>query len=341
MTIKKGFKFDEISKEDLAEKYANEFLEDLNAFHSEQYPRDNEMDLYLHRCYYEILQNDIEKYFDDVEYYFSPSSANSCPRELYLKNMGAEKDSEEIVPHRTRWQNIGTLIGDMIQKDVLLMEKHKEDSRFGFIKDENNFPMFEEFAYTSKEIEYNGNKFHLIGTTDGIMSYKNKTKVGLEIKSKQTTYSSTGYFSMKEADPKHVAQCVAYSLMYNVEYWVICYVNASKKGWNMSEEDVAKYPDVRTFGIYVTDDMKISLLNYLSSIVDDIKAKEMPALDITKWTFNNYKEACLEVTTLEEIKDIEHQYNEGKFDNLPKYQYKNLLGTIENLKEKIEERGQK
>ena len=338
--IQKGFKFNELDKQPLADKIAEEFLEDLNRFHSKPYPIDKETDMALHKAYYEIMQEDYrEKYFKDVDLYFSPSSATSCPRELFLKNKGHNRDAVEVVAHRTRWQNIGTAIGDMIQKDVLLMEKHLDNNRFAFNRVENNYPQFEEFAYIAKPINFNGNKFHLVGTTDGIMQYKNMHKVGLEIKSKQTSYSGTGYYSMKEADPKHVAQCVAYSLMYGVNYWVICYVNASKKSWNMTEEDIAKYPDVRTFGIYITDDMKLQLLSYLSDVVTAIKEDKIPELDITKWTFNNYKEACIKVTTLEEIEKIRVNYNAGKYNFLPKYQLKSVLSSINYIEERIKNRG--
>lgn len=340
--VKKGFKFEEnkLDKQPLADKIADEFLDQLNMFHGQPYPADKEIDMFLHKSYYEIMQEDYrEKYFKDVDIYFSPSSSTACPRELYLKNKGYQRDKVDVVPHRTRWQNIGTAIGDMIQKDVLLMEKHLKGCNFKFNRVENNYPQFEEFAYTTKLIEFNGNKFHLAGTTDGIMTYKDTHKVGLEIKSKQTTYSGTGYYSMKEADPKHISQCVAYSLMYGVNYWVICYVNASKKSWNMTEEDINKYPDVRTFGVYITDEMKLNLLNYLSDIVTAINTNQIPKLDITKWAFNNYKEACLSVTTLEEIEEIKENYFAGKYNFLPKYQLKNILGTIENIEEKIKNRG--
>ena len=41
----------------------------------------------------------------------------------------------------------------------------------------------------------------------------------------------------------------------------------------------------------------------------------------------------------EEIEEIKENYFAGKYDFLPKYQLKNLLGTIENIEEKIKNRG--
>ena len=62
---------------------------------------------------------------------------------------------------------------------------------------------------------WKGEEFSLLGTTDGIMvDRRTGEKIGLEIKSKQETPSKTSLSAMKEADPKHVKQCVSYGEMY-------------------------------------------------------------------------------------------------------------------------------
>ena len=74
--------------------------------------------------------------------------------------------------------------------------------------------MFEDFAKKSHKVEHNGVTFHLSGSPDGIMIYTdedgNKIRVGLEVKSKQTTAAMTSLYSMKEAEAKHVEQVMAY-----------------------------------------------------------------------------------------------------------------------------------
>lgn len=302
MSIKKGFKFDIVEKDQKqieAEKLASLFVEQLNLFHAQPSPRDAQLDLFLHQSYADVIRRNIQEGYKPLDLpYFSPSSSGSCPRELYLKVKGAEKDAVEVRPYQTRWQHIGTKIGDMIQEQVLLMERHLLDLTgvsplFRFERNRHGEPLFEEFAYTKKLIK---GKYYLMGTTDGILNFRTKDdkiiRVGLEIKSKQTSYSQTGNFSMKEANPKHVSQTVAYSLMYNVDYWIILYVNGSKKSWSMSEEDALKYPDVRAFGHYVTQDMKDQLLNKFDTILDCVDSGTPPKLDLTNWTFNNFKTAC-------------------------------------------------
>ena len=60
---------------------------------------------------------------------------------------------------------------------------------------------------------------------DGILEYVTQDgeliRVGLEVKSKQTTSARTSLHSMREPEEKHVKQCVAYSKMYEVDHYVI------------------------------------------------------------------------------------------------------------------------
>lgn len=349
MTIKKGFKFDvpRVTEEQkLAEYMAKEFVEQLNLFHAQPSPRDSQVDLFLHQCYADVLRRTArEGYNLPDKPYFSPSSSGSCPRELYLKIKGAERDKQEVQPHQTRWQHIGTKIGDMIQEQVLLMEHHLENltkvkPKFKFVRNEHAEPMFEEFAYNKTLIK---DRYYLMGTTDGIMEFKDTEtgqviKVGLEIKSKQTSYSQTGDFSMKQADPKHKLQTVAYSIMYNVDFWIIVYVNGSKKSWNMSEEDFKKYPDVRAFGHYVTQDMKDKLLDKFDGIMDAVDKDTPPKLDLTKWTFNNYKKACALDLSQEEFVELIEEGIKITKSNLPAYvrnSVENAIVFIDNEREGI------
>ena len=339
MSIKKGFKFEvpQVTQEQkLAEHMAKEFIEQLNLFHSQPSPRDSQVDLYLHQCYADVLRRTAKQgYSLPNKPYFSPSSSGSCPRELYLKIKGAERDKQEVQPHQTRWQHIGTKIGDMIQEQVLLMEYHLENltqvkPKFKFVRNEYQEPMFEEFAYNKTLIK---DRYYLMGTTDGIMYFKDdKTgetiKVGLEVKSKQTSYSQTGSFSMKEADPKHKLQTVAYSIMYNVDFWIIVYVNGSKKSWNMSEEDFNKYPDIKAFGHYVTQDMKDKLIAKFDGIIDAVEKNDPPKLDLTKWTFNNFKKACAIDLSQEEFVELIEEGIRITKSNLPAYVRKSVEDAI-------------
>src|SRR5690625_2001290 len=197
--------------------------------------------------------------------YFSPSSLGDCLRELYVKAKGAKRDQLRQQPHQGRWKKLGTLGGDMIQRELLAIERNYEKQtgnmpRFRFLRNDDGTPMFEDFAKTNKLVEHGGEKFYLYGAPDGIMQYVTDNgepiRVGIEIKSKQGTPARTSLYSMKGPDEAHVRQVVAYSEMYDCEYYVILYVNYAKQGWNMTEEQYAKTPDIRAFCQRVTAEDK-------------------------------------------------------------------------------------
>lgn len=268
--------------------------------------------------------------------YFSPSSANSDLRELYEKINGAKRDVVQKPPYQGRWQRIGTAIGDAIQRDILIAERHLDNPAFRFEKNVDETPMFEEFAKESHAITHQNKKFALYGTCDGILLYTSKDdeaiRVGLEIKSKQTTYSQTSLYSMREPKDDHIKQTVCYSIMYDVDYYIILYVNASKKGWNMSEEDYAKSPDIRAFGIHITDDMRNEVIDTFASVLKSVEKRTPPALDIEKWTFNNYKRACALSLSDEEYDDIKRKSDRMLRSSLPDWKKSAYRGCVEYIK---------
>lgn len=214
---------------------------------------------------------------------------------------GAKRERNGQPPHQGRWTRLGTAIGDMIQRDVLFAEKHFEKTtgrapQFVFEKNALGEPLFEDFAKVNPVIEHNGQRFCLFGTCDGILLYTTAAgevlRVGLEIKSKQTTSAMTsGYSTRNGPKEDHVKQCVCYSAMYSVDYYVILYVNGSKKAWNMTEEDFAKTPDIVAFGVFITDEMRSEVLDHFAYLVDAVTKGEPPALDLDKWLFNDFKQA--------------------------------------------------
>lgn len=308
------FETDEISVAEenqlQAELIAADFISFLNIFHSFQQPFDDGLDKYLHESYLNALNRG--KQFPKTRNYFSPSSSNSDPRELYEKIRGAKRDSREVSPHQRRWTSLGTSVGDMMQREILLAERHYKrftgtDPRFKFERNEYGEPAFEDFVMYPKSFKYNGYEFTLFGTCDGILLYVNDEgeiiRVGLEIKSKQTTYSATGVrFNKPKED--HVKQVTCYSMMYNVDFYIICYVNTSKKSWFMDKADLKKHPDIKAFGVYISPEMKEEVAEYFVDVLKHVEAKVPPALDITKWTFNNYKTACAKSLSDEEVEDL-------------------------------------
>lgn len=245
--------------------------------------------------------------------YFSPSALSSDPRELYVKAKGAKRDVNRRPPHQGRWQKLGTAIGDLVQRDLLFIEKHYEahtgnNPRFVFERDDQGRPMFEDFAKTNKLVHYHGESFHLYGAPDGIVRYTTAAgdtlRVGLEIKSKQGTPAKTSHYSMKEADESHAIQTVAYAEMYDCDYYVVLYVNAAKQGWNMTDEQYAKTPDIRAFCRRITDEIKSEVFAKPAYVTRCIRENTPPPLDLDKWTFNNFKTACALSLTDEEYEEL-------------------------------------
>ncbi|AVF26343.1 hypothetical protein ERICIV_02203 [Paenibacillus larvae subsp. larvae] len=319
----------------------------MDDWHSRPEVFDDKLDAQLHEWYADYIRNKKVWPPRDIPY-FSPSSANSDPRELYVKLNGAKRDIVQKPPYQGRWTRIGTAIGDTIQRDLLLAERHVSNPIFRFKKNEDGTPMFEEFAKKARNIMHKGKVFALYGTCDGIMLYTSDDgdviRVGLEIKSKQTTYSQTSLYSMREPKEDHVKQTVCYSIMYDVDYYIILYVNASKKGWNISEEDYAKSPDIRAFGIHITDDMRNEVIDTFASVLKSVEKRTPPALDIEKWTFNNYKRACALSLSDEEVDDIKRKSDRMLRSSLPDWKklvYRECVEFIESVRSEVTEADEK
>lgn len=311
----------------------------LDDYHSLGEIWDNELDAQIHRWYADV------KPVYPKRPYFSPSAVNSCPRELYVKAKGAERDNQRIQPHQKRWTAIGTAIGDMIQRDLLFIEKHYErltgnKPRFKFVRNPDGTPMFEDFAKTNALVEHNGEKFYLYGTPDGIMEYitddGERIRVGLEIKSKQTTPARTSLHSMRNPEISHVKQAVAYGYMYNVDYYVILYVNTAKQNWEMSEEQYEKTPDIRAFAFEITERDITEILDRLAEINKAVRTNTPPPLDLDSWTFNNYKIACARDLSDVEFDELKAQVRRVLRSGLPdwkKQQYYDAFEFIKSVRE--------
>lgn len=274
--------------------------------------------------------------------YFSPSSLGSCPRELYLKARGAEKDSFRKPPHQRRQADMGTLTGDYIQRELLFIEKHYEKltgnaPKFRFLRDDKGRPRFEEFAKANVRVSHNGETFHLSGSPDGIMEYTTdageKIRVGLEVKSKASTSAKTSNYSMREPDAKHIVQTQCYAKMYGCDYYVILYVNLAKKGWFMSDEDYAKTPDIRAFCLHVTEEDKLALLDKPAEITKAVREGTPPLLDLDNWTFNSFKTACALDLSAEEFDELVAINHRMQHSNLKAHVKRDYAAAIEFITE--------
>lgn len=313
------------------ESIAEEFIAELDRWYSRPETYDNELDRMIHEWYANPPQ------VWPKRPYFSPSSSKACPRELYMKAKRAPKDSFPKQPHQGRWQEIGTAVGDVIQRTVLAMERNLPNCPFRFEHTEEGRPMFEDFAKKNHEITHNGQRFYLYGTCDGIMQYITEDgeilRVGLEIKSKQSTPAKTSRHSMREAEEGHRKQCVAYSIMYDVDYYIILYVNLAKKGWVLSETDYEATPDIRAFGFEITDADRKELLDNFADIAEAIENGKPPALDLSRWTFNGFKSACAKSLTDEEFGEVKAQVKRMLRSNLPDWKKQGYYDAFDFIKD--------
>lgn len=329
--------------------FAKEFIEMLNRFQSipkEVY--DDELRKEILKTQIELIEKPVLKFPPYGKSYFSPSSANSMQRELVHKVLKAPRDEQAKHPYMKRWQDMGTRFGDYIQETVLFIEKHYprlfgEESPFYFERTDRGYPAFEEAIKKCSEHEYNGHTIRIFGQSDGILIHRETgTRVILEVKSKQTTHGATGYFKMKEPSSDHSRQVVAYSLQHHSEEKplgdaIIFYGNLSKKGWDMSEEEIEKHPDIRAFDVKITENDRNDLLGYFSEVLEYVAKGELPKIDLYRWTFCNFKKAIANSLTSEELDDIKKQVRAFKNSSLPDYKKKQYNQVLVDLVELCDE----
>src|SRR5699024_1787083 len=274
--------------------------------------------------------------------YFSPSSLGDCPRELYLKAKRAKRDQLRQPPHQGRWKKLGTLGGDLVQRELLAIGRNYEKQtgnapRFKLLFNSDGTPMFEDFAKTNKLVEQDGERFYLYGAPDGIMEYitddGEPIRVGIEIKSKQGTPARTSMYSMKNPDSAHARQIVAYAEMYDCDYYVILYVNYAKQSWNMTDEQYAKTPDIRAFCAKITDEHKRTVFDKAVKVTRAVKAGNPPKMDIDGWAFNNFKRATAESLTDEEFEEIRQQAERARHSSMPAWKIESWARAVDEIEE--------
>ena len=223
------------SGQTLAQKMALQFAYELDQFCSTGFNTDLQITKQLYQQYIQVLGNNpFEDFPKDVPF-FRSSGTGKCLREQTLRAIDAiegtnRADKRSVQPHQNRWQNIGTAIGDMVQMYVLMMEKHYErlvgePCHFRFERTPEGYPMFEEFSSDFQEFKSGKISFITGGSLDGVMIYTDpdtgeEHRVGLEVKSKQTTYAATGHWSMKEANSKHVWQVTNYAMLKDLDQYL-------------------------------------------------------------------------------------------------------------------------
>ena len=336
--------------ESTAAKIGADFLAFLDEWHQHEV-FDDELDAQIHRWYADVNRERPPR----GAVYFSPSATGASDRELYVKMIGHKRDERKQPPHQGRWTRIGTAIGDVIQRDILFAEKHFEAKTgnpppFKFVRDAQGRPLFEDFAQKYMAFSFDGVDMAVYGTCDGIMKYYDYEsgevyRVGLEVKSKQTTAAVTSSYSMRNGpDPKHVAQTNVYSIMYGsevdpIDFYIVLYVNAAKKSWNMSAEDYEKTPDIAVFCYPIEEAAQVGVLQKFANVIRAAAAKEPPPLDLFAWTFNNYKRACALDLSVSEVAGLAAKVDAIKESSLKPHIIADVVRAFDHIIEIREAEG--
>lgn len=209
---------------------------------------------------------------------FSPSSAGKPKLELYLKGIKAPKDEDTGHPFQRRWTRNSTAVHGAVQRQLLEAEYILDTPEFKVMRLDNGLPAWEKSIEGWKVFEHKGQRFVLFGMSDGILEYKDGSKVGFEYKTKSNSVAQIK--QLKEPNPSHSLQVVAYSLLFDVDEWLITYESVAKDKWTTNEN---ARPDYKIFYKKVTDGEKKRLLDKFAEVAKHIEKGEMPESDLNKY----------------------------------------------------------
>lgn len=267
---------------------ADDMLKHFERFHSFNEIRDKDIDEEILENELDIIRNPKQLNFEKGVVTFSPSSISKTDRELYYKAKKYPKDEKIFLPYQRRWVRNGSAIHDAVQKDLLYAEQHLKDPAFKVDRMDDGKPKWEHFIKDVKQMEHKGKRFQLHGMMDGILEYKDGSKIGFEFKTKSTTIGAVGDFLMKDAHDSHKQQAIAYSLLFGVDEFLFVYESLAKDSWLKGDE--AK-KDMRAFYFKPTDSQKQELLDKFARVVDHVERNDKPEAvqDGSVYLFSEYK----------------------------------------------------
>lgn len=264
----------------------------FNELHSMDYYEDREIEeLLLEQKKHEIKVMDFFKTLPKDVVTFSPSGAGKCRRELVYKAQRAKKDEVQRYPYQRRWTRNSTVVHGAVQTDLLYAEKKLAKPIFTVARmKDNGLPAWESNLKTVKRISHKGVDFAVYGMMDGVLIYTpDGSKIGFEFKTKSTTIGTVGHYKMKDAGADHKLQCVAYSILFGIDEYIITYESVAKDGWTKGKE--AK-PDLRTFYHRVTEEDRQELLDKWAETAKAKYNNELPERELDKCIFCPYKTVC-------------------------------------------------
>jgi hypothetical protein len=121
--------------------------------------------------------------------------------------------------------------------------------------------------------------------------------------------------------------------MYDLDAYLIVYVNCSVKAWFMTDEEFAKAPDIRVFGIDITDEMKTEILDKFASVTKAVDEKVPQPIDLDKFRFNNFKRSTALSLTDEEFDELKASVKRVLKSGLPDWKKQAQYESFEYIRE--------
>lgn len=332
-------------KQRYAEFLAQEFHDFMTEWHLHDQPYDDLMDADIYERYARVIREQSKwGYFDfrknpqgNERPHFGPSSAGYSDREMYEKARKSKRFRAPSTENQRYWTGIGSVLGDYLQREILLAERHYEKvvgkkPKFRMKRKDNGDPMYEHFVKKMHEIEHDGEYFAYFGLPDGLLEYADEetgevVTVNLEIKSEQSNWSK--FKALDEPKPGHLAQTTAYADMYDTNYVIVAYILSYGRGWY---EDFSR---LKTFGRYISQEDILALRQRCSEAVKQAKAGTPPPVDLGQWKFFDYKEVVAKDLTEEELETLRTQAHRAQSSGLPAYMkrsYSEAIAEIEAIR---------
>lgn len=229
---------------------------------------------------------------------FSPSSSDSCDRELFFKNLRVGRDESPMTPQQKRWTENSTGVHEARQRNLLYAEKFldKPDFKVERIVDKKNplrnkLPAWEKQLEDWKVIEHKGVTIVVTGMMDGILEYKDGSRIGFEFKTKSNSVAQIK--GLKDSAPYHKKQCVAYSILFGIDEFVLTYESVAKDKWGTGEN---ARDDMKAFYIKVTERQRQQMLDKWAGVGENVETGELPDGDNKKCMFCPFKTECAKYT---------------------------------------------
>ncbi|MGD2278184.1 hypothetical protein [Bacillus wiedmannii] len=231
---------------------------------------------------------------------FSPSGSDKCSRELFFKVLRMEQDEQQMSPFQRRWVLNSTGVHEARQRDLLYGEIKLKNPDWHVERMDceddplrHGLPAWEKNVQTHKVIEHKGTKFVVFGMMDGILKYKDGSRIGFEFKTKSNSVAQVNERQLKEAGKSHRLQCVAYSILFGLDEFIITYEAVAKDKWSTGEHG---REDMRFFYVKVTEKQRQDLLDKWAEVAVNSNDGEMPFGDNGKCLFCTFKTTCSKFT---------------------------------------------